>query len=143
MDVQSRKVKGAGIVLALMFIALIATLFIPLPYTTDCTKTVFSELISPDAERSASISHHICRATKSSEVMVDISTTERSRHSTSAFCAPVPFDSEYSPRTVPLSAKWIANKELVVTYRSDLVSSCSSDGQIMGVRILLDQSKPK
>jgi len=142
MDVQSRKVKGAGIVLALMFIALIATLFIPVPYTADCRRTIFSEIVSPDAERRASISHQVCRANKSSEVRVDISTTETPRRSTSAFCAPVPFDTEYSSRTVPISAEWIANNELIVTYRSDLISSCINDGRAMGVGILLRQSKP-
>ena len=142
MDVQSRKVKGAGIVLTLMFIALIATLFVPVPYTADCRRTVYSEIVSPNAERSASISHHVCRANKSSEVRVDISTTETPRRSTPAFCAPVPFDTEYSSRTVPISAEWIANNELIVTYRSDLISSCINDGRAMGVGILLSQSTP-
>lgn len=143
MNTQSRKVKGAGIILALMLVVLSAKLFMPMPFSTDCRSTVFSEIASPDGDRRARVLHYVCQANKSSEVMVHISAMNNPHQWVYAFCAPVPFESEFSPRTVPISTQWVENKELIVSYESALIPSCSTDTKKLGIRVILNQSSPK
>ena len=139
MSVKKYEVKGAGIVVALMLAALAASLFVSGPYTADCTRRTFKIVTSPDGKQTASVEHQTFQSDKSSLVSVYLYASDRPNHAFQTFCVPLEFGSEYSPTTVPVSISWTGSRELMVTYASNLVSSCVHDAPPFGVRIILDQ----
>ena len=139
MSVEKHEVKGAGIVVALMLAVLAASPFVSGPSTADCTRRAFNVVTSPDGKRTASVEHRTCQSDKSSLVSVYLHASDRPNHAFDAFCVPVEFGSEYSPTTLPVSISWTGSRELMVTYASNLVSSCVHDAPPLGVRIILDQ----
>ena len=141
MSVKKHEVKGAGIVVALMLAALAASLFVSGPSNADCTRRTFNVVASPDGKRTASVQHQTCQSDKSSLVSVYLYASDRPNHAFHAFCVPVEFGSEFSPMTIPVSISFTGSHELLVTYASNLVSSCVHDAPPLGVRIILDRRR--
>ena len=144
MNIENREVKGAGIVLALLLLALSASIFVPRPFGADCTSQAFANVASPDGVRFAEVRHRRCQSEETGELSVKLGDVNRPNQFFSAFCAPVAADRVFSPTSVPISVNWTGNRELVVTYPSSLISSCSNDRRPLDTHIILDRrdSKP-